>query len=247
MSGKATREEFVHVFRENIHSRSRTARGTADTSWGGDQKQALLLSGEALAYKVAANTEVTAEVVWSCRGIGRKLRRLDGSEVRRVSELFFDTLQQGLINYEAYVEDQAALREEAALRRAQQGETYTINPRYRLWTPEYLVRELDPVELEPAMDRFYNGVARNLWELRVSTGSLPAILGRCDYLLDMVLHPWLDGCGRHATAMVMWIALVGGDGALPRFGTRDEHYVMFHDKDLEAHIAYFEQCLRRES
>lgn len=64
-----------------------------------------------------------------------------------------------------------------------------------------------------------------------------------DLMTDGELRPWLDGCGRVATALVMWIARVTG-ARLPLFSESKEVHKM-SIRDLDKHRLYFLESIRR--
>jgi len=59
--------------------------------------------------------------------------------------------------------------------------------------------------------------------------------------LDQVIHPWVDGCARLSTAVVMWLALIKPGYGLPCFQDRERHYqTIRHSK---THVFYYFDCL----
>ena len=64
-----------------------------------------------------------------------------------------------------------------------------------------------------------------------------------DLMTDGELRPWLDGCGRVATALVMWIARTLG-APLPLFTQRKSVHKMTI-RDLDRHRLYFLESIRR--
>jgi hypothetical protein len=64
-----------------------------------------------------------------------------------------------------------------------------------------------------------------------------------DLMIDGELRPWLDGCGRVAATLVMWIARTLG-APLPLFDTSKEVHKMTI-RDLDRHTGYFLKCIRR--
>ena len=90
------------------------------------------------------------------------------------------------------------------------------------------------------MDLFYAELQSRMMAYQ-DVRELPQILAWTDRMMDFVLHPWADGCGRMSTAAVMWICRVLKAPRYPYFGPRDEHYAAM--KKLDTHTAYFERCL----
>jgi hypothetical protein len=95
-----------------------------------------------------------------------------------------------------------------------------------------------------AMRAFYGNVVMGILRVRMGSWDSARLFAHTDYALETVIHPWVDGCGRHATAFVMWLAMLTG-GNVPVFGTREAHYAAMKAKDPEQHVAYYRECLER--
>lgn len=139
---------------------------------------------------------------------------------------------------------------------------------YRTSTPKFLALRDDDTQIQPQdvageLDAFYRNLAGQLefiecppedggdptyarrYEIHGYT--LAEVLADADYTLESVINPWkqTDLCGAHATAMVIWVSFIAGDGQLPVFGTKSEHYEAMFAHDPIAHAAYYEECLAR--
>ncbi len=233
-------ERFAQIFNENIYRRSRSRKGISDTSTS-KQKKPLLLSGDALREQVAENTKNLIDFVWDiggkdCRG---------PEEIRYVMESMYDIINYKLQPPDAYQEEIARLEGQAEALRLLTDLPYRINERYRVWDVSYTNIRARPVALEVWMDSLYAQIfeyGRMATEGHISQAELLAF---ADVMIDGEIHPWLDGCGRSATATVMWLSLLKQDYALPLFHPdRDEHYRSI--RDLSEHTQYFQYCLTRK-
>ena len=246
---------FRAIFRENVRRRSRTAKGQDKGSETSKSKKPLLLQGDALAAKVAENAELLIDDVLANANpdFGG-----DGAAawLRTRCERWFDVANDGLYGPGAYESEFAALAADAARLASPLGMTVAVNPRYRLWTPGYTTLKIPPVLLEFAMDEFYARLglfARYVSEGEMTRHARTAMVARmmawADLMMDGEIHPWMDGCGRVSTALVMWIAAtaharVGIPPAPPLFAeTKDAHYAAIRDYD--GHAAYYEIALDR--
>jgi hypothetical protein len=63
-------------------------------------------------------------------------------------------------------------------------------------------------------------------------------LAQIDRHFDEVIHPWIDGCGRMATALIMWFSLKLE--VYPQFTNSAEHYEAI--KSPQTHREYFRKC-----
>ncbi|MBI3273844.1 MAG: hypothetical protein HYZ69_01740 [Candidatus Colwellbacteria bacterium] len=149
----------------------------------------------------------------------------------------------GLANPLRYKEEISLLRKNSLALSRLTGIFYTINPAYRIWNVSYAGIEIPLCELEFAMNKFYMGIAA-LIDHHQRNFPQSEILAFADHMMDGVIHPWADGCGRNATALVMWLSLLPGF-QLPIFGTREEHYASI--LNLNLHTEYFRQCLDKQS
>jgi hypothetical protein len=227
-------DTFSSIFRQNLRNRSRTAKGISDTS-SSPHKISLPLSGDALRVLVEANSEALIYQVWADAASPSTAPQ----DIRQMAERWFDVINQGLVQPEKYRELLADLTLRAERRAAETGKPYHISPRYRLWSaPHY---DVDPIDIDLALTDLYNGLARRLESS--FQANQPELLAFADLMIDGKIHPWSDGCGRHATAMVMWLSIVLDTGRLPKFATRDHHYHAIRTGDLAAHTRYYERCL----
>jgi hypothetical protein len=121
-----------------------------------------------------------------------------------------------------------------------------INPRYRLWTPEHTLMKVPPLLLEEQMDVFYGrlaDLATNAEKNFPSWNDTVEAMAYADLMTDGELRPWLDGCGRVAVALVMWLARSLG-APLPLFAaSKQVHKMTF--RDLDKHRLYFLESIRR--
>jgi hypothetical protein len=110
----------------------------------------------------------------------------------------------------------------------------SVNPRYRIWTPEHTLMKVPPLLLEDQMELFYGRLAElvaRAEERFPSWNDTIEAMAYADLMTDGELRPWLDGCGRVATALVMWIARVLG-APLPLFAASKEvHKMTMRDLD----------------
>lgn len=245
-------ERFVAVFRENIKRRSRTAAGKDKGGETSKDKKPLALQGEALAAKVAINTEcLIVDVAATADRWAADMPADTGEAIRTSCERWFDMVNEGLYGPDAYGEEIAALEKDAAKVGPLLEVDLRINRRYRLWTPQYTTAKVSPVLLETFMTAFYDllgvmlfdaGFAREPDE-PADLAQSAAIMAYADVMMDGELHPWMDGCGRVSTALVMGIARTLGCPP-PLFAeTKDGHYAAI--RDLMAHTEYFVAALRR--
>lgn len=238
---------FREVFLENIAKRSRTANGVSDTG-SNTKKKKLLLEGEALAQKVYENTEELIKNVWdSAVAFSREpLVALSAKKVRKIMENWYDIVNKDLQDPKAYCESLSWLTAESEKLRLKYGRNYRVNPRYRTWNIPYATLKIEPIELEFYMDEFYSDLCKKINDA-VINNNLARLLAFADLMLDGEIHPWNDGCGRIATATVMWLSVVvchykwPSRIIVPSFDTREVHYLSNHD--LEGHSKYFSRCL----
>lgn len=236
MQGKICFTDFKAFFLENIARRSRTAGGVSDTSTS-KHKQKLLKTGEELKIQVAKNTERLIESVW-------EHRNLNPTTPRRIR--FIDTQWNIIINYElspenAYAEEHAKLECEARELEKKTGIKYPINRHFRVWDASYTTLGVPPVKLDAVMESFYTILARKIELYQKGLLRQSELLAYADFVIDKAIHPWRDGCGRNATAMVMWLSLLSPNAVLPLFGPREKHHAAM--KNISLHTLYFIACL----
>ncbi len=229
-------ETFSRIFRENLVKRSRTAKGSSDTSTS-SKKRKLLKEGEELVRQVEENTSRLIESVW----LERDAHRLDADGLRALFEKWYDIINFNLQPQDAYKEAFEKLSQDAKYLELKTGKPYRINKRYRVWEVSYTTFNLNPLELELAMDSFYFAFSWKIEVARAGAVYKPTLLATADYMIDGQIHPWADGCGRHSTAVVMWLSLLAPPEGLPIFETREEHYSTI--RNLSGHTKYYERCL----
>lgn len=233
-------EYFSNVFQRNIRTRSRTAKGSSDTSVS-PKKKGLLKSGDELIAQVAENTNALIQSVW----YGAFQDPLTAAEIRTLMECWYDLINHNLQDPNMYSEEQKNLRRQALRLARREGLLHRINPRYRVWDAAYTSRKIPPVRLELAMDEFYKALSEKVSIARRGGLTQAELLAWADHMIDSGIHPWSDGCGRHATATVMWLSMLVSDFTLPIFGTREEHYSTI--EDIAGHTRYFKKCLRGDA
>ncbi|MBI1957225.1 MAG: hypothetical protein HYS44_02100 [Candidatus Niyogibacteria bacterium] len=233
-------DAFRNAFLENIQKRSRTAKGESHAGVSA-AKRPLQKTGEELKAQVAANTNILIKRVWDAWWI-QPVR--DARAIRQMMEAWYDIVQCDLQESDPYEGERALLTKEANRLSASTGLPFRINPRYRVWDVSYAGWNPPPAELEIHMDIFYARLHELIRWGQKEESVWPFILAWADRMMDFVIHPWADGCGRMSTTTVMWLALILTDGGpVPEFGTREKHY--FAMKNIAEHAAYFERCLAR--
>lgn len=207
--------EFKKIFLANIQARSRTSKGVSDTSVS-KSKKPLLKSGDELKAQVLENTENLISRVWS----KSRLCEITPESVRKETNSWYDIIQKNLQPNDV--------------------------GRYRTWPVKYSPLSPSPEIIEHALNEYYEvlswmltGIRRNSGEL--ISGTQNGILAWIDRQMDAVIHPWADGCGRMATASVMWASVLHPRFRLPRFRDRDEHYRCI--EKFSTHKEYFSRCL----
>lgn len=234
-------EEFASIFGENLEKRSRTAKGISDTS-SSSKKKKLLKVGEELKAQVKENTDRLIRAIWVNGCFFATTKEVPSNdEIKFLMERWDFIINQNLQDPDAYAEDYGRLSKEAVIQKDATGLNYRINKQYRTWSVTYTKLNLSPLELEFAMDKFYTEFSSKIALAKEKKISQANLLAYADLVIDGEIHPWADGCGRNATASVMWLSLLSSDFKLPVFGTREEHYANIHD--LTEHTKYFEKCL----
>lgn len=231
-------KEFARVFRHNLHERSRTAKGVSDVS-SSKSKKPLLKSGAELAEQVESNTSRLINLVWLAGSV-KVFRALT---LRKMMENWYDVVNYKLQDEDAYRDDYVKLVLQAGGLRLTDGRDWRVNRRYRTWNVGYTTRNIPPLELEFAMDKFYEDLVSIVFDSNFADFSQARLLAFADLEIDGEIHPWADDCGRMSTAAVMWLSLLRPDFRLPVFGSRDEHYA--HIRDLELQTDYYRKCLSR--
>lgn len=241
-------QRFAQIFRMNILRRSRTRSGRDEGAKTSLKKKPLLLSGEDLKKKVGENTEKLITDVAS-------LPVDDGispSILRKMAPCWFQITVDGLYDFSAYEEEFKALQDKAERFGQSLGEKIEVSRNYRLWTSKYTTAGIPPLWIQKFMDEFYfhlsfrmNMVRHVLKERNTSAFSEWAaqIMAYADLMMDGEIHPWIDGCSRISTALVMYIARYL-EAPLPLFSpNREEHYASI--TDIGAHTDYFRRAIER--
>ena len=218
---------FEQTFFENNAKRSRTVRGSGMTDVS-PLKLPLLVSGEERSRQLDLNFDRVIKSTW------RSAHEVIGiSTLRLLFRDWIESLSEGLVDLKGYTK----LRKEHGLT--------SPNPYYRLWEISYHKNNPKPTEIEVRLNLFMQALCARIespQSLRVPE-TLADVLSFADREIDLIIHPWLDGCGRFATTLLMWIALRSGTGLLPHFRAREDHYEAM-EKSAEAHSAYLRLCLR---
>lgn len=220
---------FSDIFRQNILNRSRTSTGTPDTSVS-KQKKSLLLTGENLRKQVEENTAEVINLVWK----NRNLDEITPDSIRDLSELCYDCINHNLQDADTYKSDRELLEGRSGL---------SLDGRYRVWNVPYT--DVSPVLIEDHMKVFYDSLLSLIKGVKDGFRDQAFLLAYADYTLDKVIHPWRDGCGRHATAVIMWLSTLDSSFGLPIFVNRDEHYEAI--QSFDTHVEYMRLCLARSS
>ncbi len=238
---RAADERFRTVFRLNYMRRSRTAHGL-DHNLGQPLKKPLLTVGEELKLVAMRNCDRLAEDVLATP----RPREWSADFFRGSCERWFDLSNDGICGPDWYEEEFSVLKQDAALAERARGAPVRVNPRYRIWTPEHTLMKTPPLLLEEQMEFFYArlaGLARTAEERHPSWNHVIEAMAYADLMTDGELRPWLDGCGRLATVLVMWLARTFG-APLPLFASSKEVHKMTI-RDLDRHRLYFLECIRR--
>ena len=233
-------EAFRAIFRANVSRLSRTAKGKDEGSKTSASKKPLLLQGDALRAKVAANVEWLIDDVLDIRGS----TMIAPSALRAACERWFDIANDGLYGPDAYDEEFAKLEAGAARLARATGESFPLSRRYRLWTPGYTTILVPPILLDRHMSAFYQELTTRIMRAKHrDTWEAARVMAYADFMMNGEVHPWMDGCGRVSTTLVMAIARELGVDP-PLFAeTKEGHYATILDIDL--HTAYLARCIER--
>lgn len=204
-------------------------------------------------------TELTVDA----NALETALTQCSKDRLRAMCERWYDIASDGLVDTDAYAEARAKLEEQVA--RTMQFMPWWcesgLNHRYRVWTPSYTTVHVPPIALEETMEKFYFWLSLGLgndarYVAMVGSASFEVMMGTkpfgdqiaellawADVIMDGEVHPWLDGCSRVSTALVMWLA--ASFGAPPPLFSPDrrEHYSTI--TDLAAHTEYMKACMQR--
>ncbi|OGG72460.1 hypothetical protein A3A38_02135 [Candidatus Kaiserbacteria bacterium RIFCSPLOWO2_01_FULL_53_17] len=235
------RAHFRRIFLENCARRSRTLQSGSTKAGSGvrGKKKPVDKEPVEIARIAAENTEQAALFVWRVAGLVRQ--PLSARRVRAISERIYTILQHELALTVSYDEEQRELGRQGREWSSKTRLAYAAHPHYRVWEVDYAAHNPHPLEIGVWMESFYAMLPQRITEYHSRVISLPFLLAWADRELDFVIHPWQDGCGRHATAMVLWLARVLGSETLPLFGWKEEHYRAI--KTIEGHTGYFARCL----
>ena len=233
---------FADTFRENVRRRSRSSKGEDGNTVSGSSKRKMLLSGDALAAKVAENVEVLItdvhRVPISCGE--------HGVLIRLACERWFDIATEGLVDFAGYEDEFQCISADAASLTAITGVRFDFNRRYRLWIPAYsTVADLPPMYIDHFMSLFYEEYAcrfRHAYDAG-DEAHVVELMAYADVMMDGVYHPWLDACSRVSLALIMWTALRLG-GPLPLYHPDKKVHVSTLT-DLAQHTDYFRECVQR--
>lgn len=240
-------QRFAQIFRMNILRRSRTRAGRDEGAKTSLKKRPLLLSEEDLIKKVVENTEnLIANVA------ALPIEVISPGILRKMAPRWFQMTADGLYDFSAYEEEFKALQDKAERFGQSLGEKIEVSRNYRLWTPNYTTADIPPLWIQKFMDEFYfnlsfrMNVVRHACTEKIS-GTLSELaaqtFGYADTMMDGEIHPWIDGCSRISTALVMYIARYL-KAPLPLFSpNREEHYASI--TDISAHTAYFRRAIER--
>ncbi|MBI2056435.1 MAG: hypothetical protein HYT37_03560 [Candidatus Sungbacteria bacterium] len=231
--------DFKAFFEENIDRRSRTASGVSNTATS-KTKQALLKTGEDLKIQVKKNTERLIESVWEHRMLNPTIPR----HIKFIDTQWNIIINRDLIAEYAYASEYEELERESEQVEKRTGVKHTINKLFRVWDVRYATLRAPPVELDTIMDSFYANLAGKINLYKNGLFHQSELLAYADFVIDKAIHPWRDGCGRNATAMVMWLSLLQPDASLPLFGSREKHHAAM--ENLSLHTLYFLSCLNHE-
>lgn len=238
---EAAEERFASLFAMNYARRSRTVRGR-DENLDGPAKKPLMTIGKRLTHLALK----------SCKELIKDVRATpkptvwDPQVLRGHCERWFDIANRGICSIDWYEEEYRALKADADLIARVRGVPARVNERYRIWTPEHTLMKVPPLLLEEEMDRFYARLAELCAHAEKTFPSWSATieaLTYADLMVDGEIRPWLDGCGRVAVALVMWLARVLG-APFPLFATSKEVHKMTI-RDINKHRLYFMESIRR--
>lgn len=244
-------QRFVQIFRMNVLRRSRTRSGRDEGAKTSSKKKHLLLSGEELEKRAKENTEnLIADV------IALPITEISTGILRQMALQWFNIAADGLCDFSAHEEEFEALRDRADRFGKSVGKKIEVSRNYRLWTPKYTTAEIPPIWLEKFMDEFYfelsfrMRVFRDLFPKKDANKHLGVLsefaaqtMAYADLMMDGEIHPWIDGCGRISTALVMYVARYL-EAPLPLFSpNREEHYASIND--IGAHTDYFRRAIER--
>lgn len=228
------RNRCVEQFLGNCGKRSRTLRGLNETGVS-PKKAKLLLSGDDLAARARRNLEAVGAQIFADAGI-----ELTKESLLAMMGGWFDIMSEGLENSLAHaVEYQKLVRQGK-----QVGENFYLSERYRTWEVNYSPDAPAALYVGRAMQVYADKLAFKVGELRVSgdVEALARAMAWADRTMDQVIHPWRDGCGRMATALVMWLGCQRSPRQYPVFTTRDEHYAAM--KEVSTFEQYYLRCLQ---
>lgn len=226
---------FHEAINDNNARRSRTVQTKVGHTGVSPLKLRLLKSGEELEAQLAKNTLEATELAWKSAAI--PMEKLD------FKQMFLEwiaALNAGTVDVEGY----RKLRQNHS-------ELSRVGDYYRLWEIAYDPRNPRPTEIEFCLKEFIAQLPTRMKRIEqsgihIDRIALAALLAYADHEIDRIIHPWVDGCGRFATLLVMWLALrIDGVRSLPKFGAQEEHYAAI--AEYHTHQEYMRRCLRQTS
>ncbi len=232
-------DDFRAIFLTNVNRRSRTAKGISDTSTS-STKQSLLKTGEALTLQVKENTEKLIRSVWDYR----KTTPITPECIHLLDEEWNDIVNQSLLPADAYEKEYRTIKRNAKRKEKETEVSHPTNYRYRVWDVHYSTLKLPPIEIGLVMEKFYATLTHKIEQCRKELLNKADLLAYADFTIDKAIHPWREGCGRSATAIVMWLSLLTPDITLPLFGPRERHHNAM--ESLSMHTLYFLACLTHD-
>lgn len=240
-------QRFAQIFRMNILRRSRTRAGRDEGAKTSLKKRPLLLSEEDLIKKIVENTENLMANVTAL-----PIEVISPGILRKMAPRWFQMTADGLCDFSAYEEEFKALQDKAERFGQSLGEKIEVSRNYRLWTPKYTTAGIPPLWIQKFMDEFYfhlsfrMNVIRDVFMPEDVSGLsewAAQTMAYADLMMDGEIHPWIDGCSRISTALVMYIARYL-EAPLPLFSpNREEHYASI--TDIGAHTDYFRRAIER--
>lgn len=223
-----TYELFKQALLYNLEQKSSTSKGQGSTHVS-PLKLPLLLSGQLLQVTTVINAENVCGTIWD-----------DVDSLSNFSKFaswyafskWFDELQSGLIAYEGY-----------KLKRQELG-IMSQDRRYRIWEVKYHPNNPKPGKIHDRLLAYHKELENRIAHFKITGGEsdLVKLLAWADREFDFMIHPYLDGCGRMATAIVMWLA-AGFSPVLPRFAPKKEHYAAMQNE--LTYNEYMAKCLEQ--
>lgn len=220
---------LLDILIKNMLAKSRTiAKGESILGINPKKKQ-FLLTGEDFLKK---NEENMLNV---CLYVCNYLESRESNILSNIIEVeiffhnVFDILNDGLINSDTYQKE----RENIGIPQ--------FNWRFRIWPVAYSGVECSAKKIPEMMRGFSESLVFHLKLAKEGLISQSELLSWADYMHDLVIHPWCDGCGRMSNVLVITLSLIRKDWKLPLIKDKKEHYKLLGDKNKR--IAYYEECI----